>query len=147
MRRRTFWVALLWSGLCVAGGLTHHAAPGSCSVWQLCCPVFCGLLSLLPPTVPRDSIPSFLIWLYWISPVQYAYSALLVNEFRGVRFLVGLVGRGGEGEMAFVLASPAMVWTACAGIASLTVHCLVFVFSGRSAVLFSMVFVFSFSHS
>jgi len=36
--------------------------------------------------VPYDSIPNFLIWLYWISPVQWAYHALLINEFTGLNF-------------------------------------------------------------
>lgn len=48
----------------------------------------CSLVLSLP-TVSKGSIPNFLIWLYWISPVQYAYSALLINEFRGVRSRVG----------------------------------------------------------
>lgn len=42
--------------------------------------------------VPKESIPSFLIWLYWTSPVQYAYSALLVNEFRGLNFFCSSEG-------------------------------------------------------
>eukprot|EP00168_Porphyra_purpurea_P016901 TRINITY_DN5629_c0_g2_i1.p2 TRINITY_DN5629_c0_g2~~TRINITY_DN5629_c0_g2_i1.p2 ORF type:complete len:661 (-),score=282.50 TRINITY_DN5629_c0_g2_i1:1146-3128(-) len=36
--------------------------------------------------VPHDSIPNFLIWLYWASPVQWAYHALLINEYTGLTF-------------------------------------------------------------
>jgi len=36
--------------------------------------------------VPYDSIPNFLIWLYWASPVQWAYHALLINEYTGLDF-------------------------------------------------------------
>lgn len=48
--------------------------------------IFSGFL------VAKDSIPNFLIWLYWISPVQYAYSALLINEYSGLEFTCSPAG-------------------------------------------------------
>lgn len=93
--------------------------------------IFSGFL------VSKDSIPSFLIWLYWISPIQYAFSALLVNEFRGVRFLAGFGGRGVEGERAYMPARPVLFWIAYGGTALLTIQRLIVVCIGHCVVHFS----------
>lgn len=34
--------------------------------------------------VTRSGIPDFLIWLYWINPVSYGYTALMQNMFDGI---------------------------------------------------------------
>lgn len=36
--------------------------------------------------LPLSSIPPWFIWLHWMSPITYTYSALAQNEFRGLRF-------------------------------------------------------------
>jgi len=40
------------------------------TIWNL----FCGFL------VPRVSIPTAWIWLYWLSPIRYALEALSVSQ-------------------------------------------------------------------
>lgn len=35
------------------------------------------------------TIPGYLIWIYWISPVQFAYKAIAQNEFVGLQFSCG----------------------------------------------------------
>eukprot|EP00164_Ancoracysta_twista_P000277 GFYU01000392.1.p1 GENE.GFYU01000392.1~~GFYU01000392.1.p1 ORF type:complete len:1408 (-),score=377.02 GFYU01000392.1:90-4313(-) len=44
--------------------------------------LFCGYL------IPRDQLPSGWMWMYWLSPLQYAISALAVNEFRSPTYNV-----------------------------------------------------------
>lgn len=41
------------------------------------------------------TLPGYLIWLYWLSPIQYAYKALAQNEFIGSTFT------SGQGEITF----------------------------------------------
>ncbi|GMF27050.1 unnamed protein product [Phytophthora lilii] len=36
--------------------------------------------------IPKDQIPDYLIWLYWISPVAWGIRGLAVNQFRAARF-------------------------------------------------------------
>ncbi|KAK1931885.1 Pleiotropic drug resistance protein 3 [Phytophthora citrophthora] len=36
--------------------------------------------------IPKDQIPDYLIWLYWISPVAWSIRGLAVNQFRASRF-------------------------------------------------------------
>jgi len=42
--------------------------------------------------VPRSAIPKFLVWIYWASPVQYAFHALLINEFDGLNLTCTAAG-------------------------------------------------------
>eukprot|EP00457_Paulinella_chromatophora_P000510 gb/GEZN01000510.1/.p1 GENE.gb/GEZN01000510.1/~~gb/GEZN01000510.1/.p1 ORF type:complete len:1304 (-),score=191.80 gb/GEZN01000510.1/:351-4007(-) len=44
---------------------------GLIMLWNL----FCGFL------IPRDKIPQFWIWMYWLSPTRYAIEALEVDQF------------------------------------------------------------------
>ncbi|RLN85294.1 hypothetical protein BBJ28_00019481 [Nothophytophthora sp. Chile5] len=36
--------------------------------------------------IPKDQIPDYLIWLYWLSPVAWSIRGLAVNQFRAPRF-------------------------------------------------------------
>ncbi|EEY57236.1 ATP-binding Cassette (ABC) Superfamily [Phytophthora infestans T30-4] len=36
--------------------------------------------------IPKDQIPDYLIWLYWVSPVAWGIRGLAVNQFRAPRF-------------------------------------------------------------
>lgn len=36
--------------------------------------------------LPLSSIPPWFIWLHWMSPITYTYSALAQNEFKGLQF-------------------------------------------------------------
>eukprot|EP00808_Paulinella_micropora_P007267 g52376.t1 len=44
---------------------------GLIMLWNL----FCGFL------IPRDKIPPFWVWMYWLSPTRYAIEALEVDQF------------------------------------------------------------------
>ncbi|XP_072993189.1 ABC transporter G family member 38-like [Typha latifolia] len=37
--------------------------------------------------IPRDAIPKWWIWVYWISPVPYGYNALVINEMFASRWM------------------------------------------------------------
>ncbi|WOL00752.1 hypothetical protein Cni_G09465 [Canna indica] len=59
-----------------------------------------GALSLLIMFVlggfilPKDVIPNWWIWGYWISPLTYGYNALAVNEFLAPRWMNKLASNG-----------------------------------------------------
>ncbi|KAJ8906820.1 hypothetical protein NDN08_003306 [Rhodosorus marinus] len=36
--------------------------------------------------IPLASVPDWFIWIYWMSPVQFAYRGLMYNEFTGLEF-------------------------------------------------------------
>jgi ABC-type multidrug transport system ATPase subunit/ABC-type multidrug transport system permease subunit len=80
----TFLAIVLANGLIALSlGLTIGALVKSVAIAHIIGPtviivfvIFGGLF--INPT----SIPSVLIWLYWLSPIQYAFKALSQNEFR-----------------------------------------------------------------
>lgn len=44
------------------------------------CIIFSGYL------IPLESCPPWFVWIFWISPVQYAFRAFVYNEFNGLNF-------------------------------------------------------------
>mmetsp|Transcript_20534 Transcript_20534/g.65542 ORF Transcript_20534/g.65542 Transcript_20534/m.65542 type:complete len:389 (+) Transcript_20534:315-1481(+) len=42
--------------------------------------------------LPKNDLPNFLEWAYWLSPFQYAQSIILINEFDGRNFSDGVAG-------------------------------------------------------
>eukprot|EP00127_Corallochytrium_limacisporum_P006559 Clim_evm31s230 gene=Clim_evmTU31s230 len=81
-----FWLAFWATDVALSGyirmwavgvGYTPYAQLGAGSTILLFA-LFAGFL------IPRLSIPDWLIWLYWSSPLRYSFTGLLLNEFSGL---------------------------------------------------------------
>jgi len=87
-RPGVFFLIMLALGLCMESivRLASVAAPnkdtatGLLGLYLVLIIMFCGYI------IPRDEIPAYFIWIYWISPFRYAYEALIQNEFFGLTF-------------------------------------------------------------
>ncbi|KAA8495119.1 Brefeldin A resistance protein [Porphyridium purpureum] len=53
------------------------SATGLVGLGLLACIIFAGFL------IPNSEIGGWYVWIYWISPLQYMYGALAINEFYG----------------------------------------------------------------
>ncbi len=83
------WIAinLLQVGTAVGLGLVIGCGAQSIELANVFAPVINVIFLLFGGNLlPLSSIPPWFIWLHWISPITYTYSALAQNEFRGLQF-------------------------------------------------------------
>ncbi|XP_042434499.1 ABC transporter G family member 42-like isoform X1 [Zingiber officinale] len=71
--------------------------------------------------LPKNTIPKWWIWGYWVSPLTYAYNALAVNEFLAPRWMDKLASNGKPLgisilENANVFAEDRWYWIGVAGL-------------------------------
>jgi len=77
--------------LCSVSGTTMGLAAGSCSkdivgALGLVLPVMAPMLLFSGWVIPYSEVPVAFKWIYWISPFQYAFNILRINQFRGINF-------------------------------------------------------------
>ncbi|CBQ68861.1 related to ATP-binding cassette, sub-family G, member 2 (N-terminal fragment), partial [Sporisorium reilianum SRZ2] len=83
------WLAInvLQVGTAIGLGLVIGCGAPSIELANVFAPVINVVFLLFGGNLlPLSSIPPWFIWLHWISPITYTYSALAQNEFRGLRF-------------------------------------------------------------
>ena len=83
------WLAInvLQVGTAVGLGLVIGCGAESIELANIFAPVINVIFLLFGGNLlPLSSIPPWFIWLHWISPITYTYSALAQNEFRRLQF-------------------------------------------------------------
>ncbi|KAJ1020559.1 hypothetical protein NDA13_005874 [Ustilago tritici] len=83
------WLAInvLQVGTAIGLGLVIGCGAQSIELANVFAPVINVIFLLFGGNLlPLSSIPPWFIWLYWISPITYTYSALAQNEFRNIQF-------------------------------------------------------------
>lgn len=83
------WLAinLLQVSTAIGLGLVIGCAAESIELANVFAPVINVIFLLFGGNLlPLSSIPPWFIWLHWMSPITYTYSALAQNEFRGLEF-------------------------------------------------------------
>ncbi|SPO27816.1 related to ATP-binding cassette, sub-family G, member 2 [Ustilago trichophora] len=83
------WLAInvLQIGTAVGLGLVIGGGVSSIELANIFAPVINVIFLLFGGNLlPLSSIPPWFIWLHWISPITYTYSALAQNEFKHLRF-------------------------------------------------------------
>lgn len=83
------WLAInvLQVGTAIGLGLVIGCGASSIELANIFAPVINVVFLLFGGNLlPLSSIPPWFIWLHWLSPITYTYSALAQNEFRGLNF-------------------------------------------------------------
>lgn len=83
------WLAInvLQVGTAIGLGLVIGCGAQSIELANVFAPVINVIFLLFGGNLlPLSSIPPWFIWLHWISPITYTYSALAQNEFRDIQF-------------------------------------------------------------
>uniref|UniRef100_V5F118 ABC transporter domain-containing protein n=2 Tax=Kalmanozyma brasiliensis (strain GHG001) TaxID=1365824 RepID=V5F118_KALBG len=83
------WIAinLLQVSTAIGLGLVIGCGAKSIELANIFAPVINVIFLLFGGNLlPLSSIPPWLIYLHWMSPITYTYSALAQNEFRGLQF-------------------------------------------------------------
>ncbi|SAM84088.1 related to ATP-binding cassette, sub-family G, member 2 [Ustilago bromivora] len=83
------WLAInvLQVGTAIGLGLVIGCGAQSIELANVFAPVINVIFLLFGGNLlPLSSIPPWFIWLHWISPITYTYSALAQNEFRNIQF-------------------------------------------------------------
>lgn len=111
-------------------GLLIGAIADTPQVAQLIGPTFLVILVVFGGNfVNIETLPSYLVWIYWISPIHYSYQALMINEFSGLSFSCGDVGVGciesGDAVLQRYGMSNLGLWTCILVLAGLTIFCYV----------------------
>ncbi|KXS21830.1 P-loop containing nucleoside triphosphate hydrolase protein [Gonapodya prolifera JEL478] len=72
---------------CMSMGMLIASIAPNAQVGSVIAPIFNLIFIVFGGNFANlDSIPVFIRWLQWISPVKYSYSALMINEFSGLTF-------------------------------------------------------------
>lgn len=84
--------------------------------------------------VNPSSIPGYLVWIFWISPIQYIYKALMQNEFYGSTFTcdsaaMGCITNGEQIIERYDLANPSK-WVCFLVVLGMTLFYLLLGFVG-----------------
>lgn len=83
------WLAInfLQIGTAIGLGLCIGSGSPSIEVANIYAPLINVVFLLFGGNLlPLSSIPPWFIWLHWISPITFTYSALAQNEFRDITF-------------------------------------------------------------
>ncbi|SNX86145.1 related to ATP-binding cassette, sub-family G, member 2 [Melanopsichium pennsylvanicum] len=83
------WVAInvLQIGTAIGLGLVIGCGAPSIELANVFAPVINVIFLLFGGNLlPLSSIPPWFIWLHWMSPITYSYSALAQNEFKDLQF-------------------------------------------------------------
>eukprot|EP00656_Telonema_subtile_P049803 TRINITY_DN6277_c0_g1_i2.p1 TRINITY_DN6277_c0_g1~~TRINITY_DN6277_c0_g1_i2.p1 ORF type:complete len:529 (-),score=121.40 TRINITY_DN6277_c0_g1_i2:77-1663(-) len=86
-----FFVAVSCLMLCSVTGTTLGLAVGACSkdiqgAIGLVMPTLVPMLLFSGYVIPFEEIPIAFKWVYWISPFQYAFNILRINQFKDLDF-------------------------------------------------------------